>query len=91
MIVKWTTAAEQDRNDIWDYIARDNPVAAARMDELFDQAGTRLSTMPNRGRRGKLSGTRELMPHKNYRLVYEIVQDTVWIIALIHTARRWPP
>jgi hypothetical protein len=30
------------------------------------------------------------MPHKNDRLVYEIVEDTVWIIALVHTARRWP-
>lgn len=29
------TEAEQDPNDIWDYIAASNPHAAARMDKLF--------------------------------------------------------
>ncbi|WP_347888801.1 type II toxin-antitoxin system RelE/ParE family toxin [Nitrosomonas europaea] len=28
MIVVWTPEAEQDRADIWDYIAADNPGAA---------------------------------------------------------------
>jgi len=32
-----------------------------------------------------------LTPHRSYRLIYEIVEETVWILALIHTARQWPP
>jgi len=32
VIVVWTPEAEQDRADIWDYIADDNPSAAVRMD-----------------------------------------------------------
>lgn len=43
------------------------------------------------GRPGKIPGTRELIPHENYRLVYEVQDDTVWVLALIHTARQWPP
>jgi plasmid stabilization system protein ParE len=35
-------------------------------------------------------GTRELIPHESYRLVYEVEGDTVWILALVHTARMWP-
>ncbi len=34
---------------------------------------------------------RELIPHESYRLVYEIDDDAVWMLALIHTARQWPP
>jgi plasmid stabilization system protein ParE len=39
--VIWTPDAPQDRLDIWDYIAADNPQAAARMDERFSQARPR--------------------------------------------------
>ena len=42
------------------------------------------------GRPGTISGTHELIPHESYRLVYEIEQETVWILALVHTAKQWP-
>lgn len=91
MIVVWTPEAEQDRAGIWDYIASNDPGTAVRMDELFSDAATRLATHPKMGRTGKISGTRELIPHESYRLVYEIDGDTVWVLALVHTARHWPP
>lgn len=91
MRVLWTPEALQDRADIWDYIAADNPRAAARMDALFSEAAGRLAEYPKQGRAGKISGTRELIPHESYRLVYEIANETVWILALVHTARQWPP
>jgi plasmid stabilization system protein ParE len=43
------------------------------------------------GRPGQIPGTRELIPHESYRLIYEVKADTVWILALVHTARMWPP
>lgn len=91
MRVIWTPEAVDDRLVIWDYIATDNPQAAARMDELFSEATAKLADFPMRGRPGLIPGTRELFPHESYRLVYEIEGDTVWILTLIHTARRWPP
>lgn len=39
----------------------------------------------------QIAGTRELIPHESYRLVYEVQADAVWILALVHTARLWPP
>jgi toxin ParE1/3/4 len=42
------------------------------------------------GRQGAIPGTREVFPHENYRLVYEFDGETVWILALVHVARRWP-
>lgn len=69
MRVIWTPEAEQDRADVWDYIATDNPHAAARMDELFSDAAARLAEHPKLGTPGKIPGTRELIPHDSYRLV----------------------
>ena len=43
------------------------------------------------GRGGKIAGTREVIPHPSYRLVYEVNDQAVWILALVHTARLWPP
>lgn len=91
MKVRWTPEAEQDRNDVWDYIAGDNPLAAVRMDELFSDAAAKLADFPHIGRTGKTPGTRELIPHENYRLVYEVEGETVWILAVVNTARQWPP
>ena len=91
MRVLWTLAAEQDRADIVDFIAQDNPLAAIRMDELFGAAVGGLAKHPLMGRPGQIAGTREWIPHESYRLVYEVQADTVWILALVHTARMWPP
>jgi len=91
VIVVWTPEAEQDRADIWNYIAADNPGAAVRMDELFRDAAARLGAHPQMGKAGKIVGTRELIPHKSYRLVYEIDAGTVWVLAIVHSARQWPP
>lgn len=61
------------------------------MDELFSAAAARLVAHPMLGHQGKIPGTLELIPHENYRLVYEIEHETVWILVLVHTARQWPP
>ncbi len=90
MKVVWTPEAEQDRTNIWEYIAADDPHAASRMDSLFSAAAGRLADFPLLGRVGKIAGTRELIPHESYRLVYEIEETTVWVLALVHTARQWP-
>ena len=90
MKVVWTSEAEQDRDDIWLHIAVDYIKAAARLDELFSDATARLANHPKLGRPGKIPGTRELIPHESYRLVYEFDGETVWVLTLVHTARQWP-
>ena len=43
------------------------------------------------GHDGDVLGTRELTPHRSYRLVYEIAGDAIWVLAVLHTSRQWPP
>lgn len=92
MKVRWTSQAELDRVDILTYIAGDNVRAAIAMDELFGSAAARLADFPLLGRLGQIAGTRELIAHENYRLIYEVAEadGTVWVLALIHTSRQWP-
>ena len=58
MRVLWSLSAEQDRADIVDFIAQDNPLAAIRMDEIFSAAVGRLAEHPLLGRAGQIPGTR---------------------------------
>lgn len=90
MIVRWAPPALADRLAIWEYIAEDNPAAAVSMDEAFSDAASRLAVYPELGRPGMVTGTRELFPVERYRLVYEVKDPEVWILALVHTARLWP-
>lgn len=91
MRVVWTPEAEHDRLAIWDYLEVRNPAAALGMDHLFSDAAAQLADFPLLGHEGEIAGTREFTPHRSYRLVYEVGDDTVWILTLIHSARQWPP
>ena len=64
MRVVWTPEAEQDRADIWDDIADDNPLAVVRMDLRFSDTAARLASHPKMGKAGRVPGTRELLPHE---------------------------
>ncbi|MCB8883484.1 type II toxin-antitoxin system RelE/ParE family toxin [Acidisoma cellulosilytica] len=90
MKVYWTEDADRDRAQIYDYIAQDNLDAAVRLDQTFSAAAQRLAEFPFLGRRGILPETRELHPHENYRLVYDIRDDEIFILTIIHTSRQWP-
>jgi toxin ParE1/3/4 len=90
MKVIWASSAEQDRADIIEFISLDNPIAAIAMDELFAEVSLRLEEYPLLGKSGRISGTRELIAHPNYRMVYEVQLGQVRVLALLHTARLWP-
>ncbi|WP_274626243.1 type II toxin-antitoxin system RelE/ParE family toxin [Arvimicrobium flavum] len=91
MRIRWTPEAEADRLEIFEYVAAHDPAAADRLNATFDRAIDRIRRFPLSAREGKLIGSRELIPHPSYRIVYEIRSDTIWIAAIFHTARRWPP
>ncbi len=91
MNIRWTPEARQDRSDIWDYLLARDENAAVRIDSLLSEAVAKLADFPMLGHEGEVPGTREFTPHSSYRLVYEIYGETVWILAIIHTKRQWPP
>lgn len=91
MKLAWTRAAAADRREIRDYIAQDNPAAALALDELFSEKASRLVDHPGLGRPGRVAGTRELVAHQNYILVYDVSGELVRVLRVLHAARQWPP
>ena len=91
MKLVWTPQALEDRDAISAYIAAENLGAAARMDALFDAQALKLLTNPRIGPPGVAQGTRELIAHKSYRLIYTVEDESISILTIISTARQWPP
>lgn len=90
MELHWTPEAIQDRETIYDHIETDNPVAALALDELLGERAARLVDHPELGRRGRVVGTRELVVHQSYILIYDVIGGQVRILRVLHAARQWP-
>jgi len=71
------------------YIARDNPRAAVAMVDRIVAAAEALCRHPEMGRRGRVAGTRELVVSP-FVIAYRPATNAVEILAVIHSARRWP-
>ena len=91
MKLVWSRPAREDRKAIREYIAADNPSAALDLDELLSEKAARLVDHPGLGRPGRLQGTRELVAHRHYILIYDVVGDLVRVLRVLHAARQWPP
>jgi toxin ParE1/3/4 len=84
--------AKADLDEIWDYIAEDNPEAAGRFLSLLLAECRLLTDSPYIGKeRGDLGreGVRSL-PFKNYIVLYQIEKDTVDILHIFHAKRDYP-
>ena len=91
MTVVWSPRAIGHLAALRDYIARENPGAAARTATTLLAAVDRLAELPNLGRPGRISGTRELVvPGTRYVIAYRVRGERLEIIAVFHGRQRWP-
>lgn len=90
MRVEWFPEAEQDLAEIVEYIFQHNPSAALQIEDSILSAAQNLSSTPYMGRPGYSFGSRELVVHPNYMLVYRISEPTVLITAVVHTSQLYP-
>ena len=84
-----TIAARADLDDIWFYIASDNPANADRfLDRLIDVATGTLTVAPFSGReREELGDGLRSLPVENYLIFYRVRDSAVEILRVIHGAR----
>jgi addiction module RelE/StbE family toxin len=91
MNLVWTKTARADRREVFEYIQADSPRAAIKMDLIFSEKAAILTRFPDMGRLGREPGTRELLAHRHYFLIYRVRGSTVQILRVLHTSRQWPP
>jgi toxin ParE1/3/4 len=91
VILVWSPRAITHLVELRAYIARENPAAAARVAETLLAAVERLAEVPNLGRPGRVSGTRELVvPGTPYVIPYRLRADRLEVLAVFHGRQKWP-
>ena len=92
MGIRWSPAATEDLFRIVEYVAKENAPAAQRVGNTIYENVDALNSFPNRGRGGRVEGTREMpVASLPFIVVYRVVEETVDIPRVIHGAQRWPP
>ncbi|WP_310451849.1 type II toxin-antitoxin system RelE/ParE family toxin [Sulfuritalea sp.] len=91
MRIRWTPPALAQIAEIHQYIATENPQAARRVVAQIRKDAILLSAQPSMGRAGRVPGTRELVVSRYpFIIAYRIDGNDIPILAVIHSARRWP-
>ena len=89
--VTWIDKALGDLTAIGQYIAQDNPKSAYETLIRIKTAADTLQHNPRIGRAGRVEGTHELrVSSLPYILVYQVKEQDVEILAVMHTSRKWP-
>ena len=92
MILVWSPAAVADLVALRAYIEQEDPAAARRVAlHIIRNVETLLPNSPEMGRPGRVPGTRELViPRTPYIVPYRVVSNTIQVLRVFHSARRWP-
>ncbi len=91
MRIRWTEDAANDLEHICDYIAESSPESARRVARAIVEGIASLDAFPNRGRLGRIEGTREFVfAPLPFVAVYE-VHTEVQVLRILHGAQLWPP
>jgi toxin ParE1/3/4 len=89
--IRLTRLAESDLESVEAFIREENPPAAGPTVLRILDAIESLAEFPNIGRPGRMFGTRELVINRTpFIAVYRVSHDTIWVLRILHSARRWP-
>jgi toxin ParE1/3/4 len=89
--LRFTSHATRQLDSIAQYIGVESPATARRVGDRIRKAARFLSRLPNLGRTGAQTGTRELIVSGlPYVVVYRLVADTVKFLGVYHTAQVRP-
>ena len=73
------------------YISQDKPDAAIKVMQRVMEAIEHIAIFPSIGRTGRVPRTKELVVSGTPRIiVYQVKHDTLFIVRIIHAARKWP-
>ena len=89
MLVDWNPAARASLWAILDFIADRNIFAAQDLYEAIETATQALPLHPYLYRRGRVEGTREIVVHPNYIVVYRVA-SVIEIVNVLHARQQYP-
>lgn len=88
--VFWRASARDSLASIITHIAIHNPSAARHLREQIEAAISPATEHPYLYRSGRVPGTREIVVHPNYILVYRVTVDSIEVVDVLHSRQQYP-
>ena len=88
--VIWSARAEEDLLSIIEFIGERDPWAAERLGQALKESTWPLPEHPHLFRRGRVLGTREIVVHPNYIVVYRVELACIQILNVLHARQEYP-
>lgn len=90
LLIKWRRPARASLATIIRYIAERNLPAARAMRKRIEDAVLPASEHPYLYRPGRIPGTREIVAHPNYIVVYRVLDDCIEVVDVVHSRQQFP-
>jgi len=91
MQVKWLKWALRNLEQARNYVFQDNPTAAQELILKIQNAANQLQKYPFMGKNGRVEGTKELIiSNSPYILIYRVKEESVEVLRILHTSKRYP-
>jgi plasmid stabilization system protein ParE len=91
LTIAWSERALGDLNNIVAYIGADSEREAFAMQARLESAVEPAAQFPYMFRGGRVEGTREIVAHPNYIIIYRVTAEHIVVDAIIHARRQYPP
>ena len=88
--IVWSDEARCDLRILIEYVSQRNPPAANRILMLLENTITPAVEYPYLFRVGRLPGTREIVVHPNYILVYRVDVGLLNVLRVLHARQQYP-
>jgi toxin ParE1/3/4 len=88
--IVWRATAIEKLSKIVRFIAEHNPTGASNIKSLIEQSVLPTAEHPYLFRPGRVKGTREIVAHPNYVVVYRVMMDRIEVLAVVHARQQYP-
>ena len=88
--VFWRASARDNLASIIRFIANDRPSAARHMRLLIEASVLPATEHPYLFRPGRIPGTREIIAHPNYIVVYQVMAERIEVVSVLHARQEYP-
>ena len=89
MVIEWSARARTDLRELQSYIAQDSPHYARQFVEKIFKAVETLAEHPQIGRKVREANREDIreLIFQNYRIIYRIKPEHVYIVTVLHGGR----
>jgi toxin ParE1/3/4 len=89
--IVWSRSALDDLKRISHHVAQHSELAAEALQARIKRSIVPAASYPHIFREGRTPGTREVVAHPNYIVVYRVLIDRIRVIAVVHSRQEYPP